>query len=704
MAADTSLASLPENTARPPQWAWLRRALRGMLHPNRKLTRAEQKEINWERLSKAQQKSMEAGLQMEAELCAQAIIGKLKQMGVRYEYKKRDGSGLARYKLVSFMRPYVVNEEAIYLKVDLRPGNSPTGVGVKDLKNPEIIPDLEVAVGHPVKTEYSAERGFIYIIERELGKRGIPNHVKFDDMLAQRPPSADGLSVPLGIGANKRVIWRSFSDMLSMLIGGSPNGGKSNIVNAMICALIRSNSPRKLRFVLVDLKGGVEFSFYENLPHLLPVPIDGEGGKSAIIEKREQVLPALEWLITEGERRLALLKADHIKHIGQYNFQNRKAPLAHLMLIIDEWADVKVDPKVGARAEELLINISNRMRAAGVHVILCTQSPTKEVVSLRVKNALQTKLAFSCSNVHASMVLLGNYDAHNLAPQGRVVFDHLDGRAILQTPFINNETVDATVAQAIRGEFDNAEPAAHDVTAQEIYEWSVRQNTGHLSAAEVFSKYRMRGMSQQFAEDFCRAAEGQTVMVGTTTYEILPAAGSVPRRMVSTDQLEEEAALAAAKVKPEPLTEPELVSWALAYNSGKLQAQAVWEAFRERGLAKRAAELLVKKLEGRTFTVEGRDYRVLPASKVPGRGTLPRRLEALKPDPPADIPPIPQPEPELEPPQGTDPAGLENSDGPTDDNPRSAFPVALPAETIPGKTGEPANAMTPASHASMVSP
>lgn len=705
MTAD-ALPSLAENTDRPAPrpWGWLRRFLRRLLKPNRALTRAERNEINWERLAKAHQKSLEAGLQMEAEICAQAIIGKLKQMGVRYEYRKRDGT-LARYKLVKFMRPYAFSEEAIYLKVDLRPGHSPTGVGVKDLSNPDIIPDLEVAVGHPVKVHYSPERGFIYIIERALGKRGIPNHVKFDDMLIQRPPSADGLSVPLGVGANKRVIWRSFSDMLSMLVGGSPGGGKSNLINAMLCALIRYNSPRKLRFVLVDFKGGVEFSFYENLPHLLPVPIDDRGTRAAIIDRRDQIIPALEWLIGEGERRLAMLKDGHIKHIGQYNFANRKAPLAHIMLVIDEWADVKVEPKIGARAEELLINISNRFRAAGLHVVLCTQSPTKEVVSLRVKNALQTKLAFSCSSVHASMVLVGNYDAHNLTPQGRAVFDHLEGKAILQTPYINNETVDATVAQAIRGEFDNAEPAAHDVTDQEIYEWSVKHNTGHLTVAEVFSKYRGRGLTQQYAEDFCKRAEGQTVMVGTTTYEVLPAAGSVPRRMVSTDQLEEEAALAAAvKQRSEPITEQALAEWALAHNGGKLQAKAVWEAHRERGLAQKAAEAMCRKMEGRTYTVEGREYRILPVSKVPGRGTLARRLEPINPDPAPESAPAAQPETAPAAGGAPAPAVLENADGATNEGATGPLSPALPAETVPGEITEGSNGLIPEPTLEVVSP
>lgn len=667
MAADT--ASLSENTTPAPRrFGWLRRFLRFLVNPRRRLTRAEQREIDAEKLARARQKSNEAGLQMEAELYAGQISEKLKDLGVCYEYKKADG-GFARWKLVNFMRPYVIREEAIYLKADLRPGRSPRGIGVEELSQPRVVENLAIAVGHPVMFRYTPEKGFWYIVERELGKRGIPTHVKFDDMLAQRPASADGLALPLGVGADKRIMWRSLSQMYSMLIAGTTGGGKSNEINAMICALLRFNSPRKLRLVLVDLKGGVEFTFFAGVPHLMPVSV-GEGKEAAIIERREQVIPALEWLIVEGERRLELLKNERAKSIGQYNFHNRAHPLAHIVLVVDEWADVKLEPKLGARAEELLINISSRFRAVGIHVLLCTQVPNKEVVSIRVKNVLPARLAFACPNVHTSMLIVGTGAAAGLEPAGRAIFDWGQGTFEIQTPYINNETVDATVAQAIRGEFDDVEPAAHDVTDQEVYEWSVNTNAGYLAVEEVFGRFRLRGLTKEYAAAFCKRAEGQTVMVGTTAYQIMAAAGALPRRLLPVEVADE----SAEPVKTaEPVTMQEVAAWSLAHNSGKLQARAVWEAFRERGLSKSAAEAVCKGSEGQVLSVGGVDYRVSPAARVPGRGMHPRQLVTLD-GSPVGLPTLAVAD------QGQDTAPEASPGNATD----GAFTVTFPVSQLPG--------------------
>src|SRR5207247_8234359 len=105
-----------------------------------------------------------------------------------------------------------------------------------------------------------------------------------------------------------------------------------------ICTLLRYNSKKRLRLLLVDLKGGVEFSFYQDVPHLLPIPLPGER-QAAIIESRNDVAPAFEWLVNEGERRLGKLKAAHYKHIGEFNYHNHKDSMPHIVVVVDEWAD-----------------------------------------------------------------------------------------------------------------------------------------------------------------------------------------------------------------------------------------------------------------------------------------------------------------------------------------------------------------------------
>ncbi len=535
--------SLPENkpaaTASPSGGGRRRFSLRDMLRfiqPQPAL-RAEPGELAADRRERERLKQHEVTLQAEASLYAQLIPQKLADLNICYHYRKSEKDVGERIKKVEIRKPYIMRDEAIYLHVDLRPGKSPRGVGVEELQDARTLSNLSVACGHKVLCRYTPEKGFWYVIEREHGVRGIPSHVQYDAILSGRPASADGLALPLGMGENKRAIWKSLAQMQGMLIAGTTGGGKSNDLNVLICTLLRYNSKRRLRLLLVDLKGGVEFSYYAGIPHLLPIPLppkkkDDPERLAAIIEDRQDVVPAFEWLVLEGERRLAMLKADHSKHVGEYNYHHRNDPMPHIVFVVDEWADVKLEPKLGKEAEELLINIASRFRAVGIHPIVCTQTPNKDVVSIRVKNVLPARLAFACPSIHSSMLIIGNGRAAGLEPAGRAIFDWGQTQLEIQTPLINNATVDETVASAIRGQFDDVEVAAHDVTDQEIFIWAVNENNGELQYREVYGKFRLRGMSKAYAEKFCKDADGQTVIVGATAYKVIPGNRRLPRRLL----------------------------------------------------------------------------------------------------------------------------------------------------------------------------
>jgi len=356
----------------------------------------------------------------------------------------------------------------------------------------------------------------------------------------------DGLSLPFGVGDSKKAVWRSLAQMQSLLVAGTTGGGKSNMLNVLICTLLRYNSKRRLRLLLVDLKGGVEFNYYAEIPHLLPITLppkkkDDPEREAAIIEDRHDVIPAFEWLVREGEKRLAQLKGDHTKNIGEYNYHHPKDAMAHIVCIVDEWADVKLEPKLGKDAEELLINIASRFRAVGIHLIICTQTPNKDVISIRVKNVLPARLAFACPNIHSSMLVIGNGRAAGLGPRGRAIFDWGHTQMELQAPLINNQTVDEMVASAIRGQWEDIEVAHHDVTEQEIYEWATRDNDGKLQTEKVWGKFRHRGFNIEDARAFCRSADGKTVVVNASVYKVIPGSAGIARYLEEVKELPETA-------------------------------------------------------------------------------------------------------------------------------------------------------------------
>lgn len=499
-------------------------------------SREQESELAFERRERERLIGQRATLEAEAEYYARLIPDKLEQLDICYRYKKSEKDVAGRVKKVAIRRPYVLREEAIYLHVDLRPEAAPRGVRVDQLADDNTLRDLSLVCGHKVLCKYNEEKGFYYIIERETGVRGIPVHVKYDEILSGRPEGADGLSLPLGVGESKRPKWVSLAQMQSLLVAGTTGGGKSNALNVWLCTLIRYNSSRRLRMLLIDLKGGVEFSYYAGIPHLLPIPLapekDGEPERdSAIVEDRKDVPAAFRWLVAEGERRLAKLKEDHSKHIGEYNYHHQKAPMAHIICVVDEWADVKLEPKLGRDCEELLINIASRFRAVGIHLIVCTQTPNKDVISLRVKNVLPARIAFACPNIHGSMLVIGNGRAAGLEPRGRCIFDWGHTQLELQAPLINNQTVDEMVASAIRGQWEEVQVSPHDVTDIEIYTWAVEENDRKLQSQAIWHRFRLRGLSKQYAEQFAKASDGKTVIVGATAYKVIPGDRRIPRRL-----------------------------------------------------------------------------------------------------------------------------------------------------------------------------
>lgn len=587
MTAIDELQPIP--VVRPPALVPLRTRLRRWLAARlpRPLTPGELAEREAERKSRAKAKAQHGMLLDEARTFASRITRKLTDLNICYRKKKSEQTLLEDVQEVQFRRPFVLTEEAIYLEVDLRPGRSPRGVGVDDLGDEKVLKNLSLACEHPVYFKYGPGIGAWYIVERETGKRGIPAHVKYDDMIANRPASADGLSLPIGIGENKKPIYRSLGQMYSMLVAGTIGGGKSNFLSVMLCTLLRFNSPRKLKLMLVDLKGGMEFAFFQGVPHLLEVPAnalkpkkkgkkkialndDGEATVEetappeveaeadedagatipAIIEKREHVPGALRWLIREGERRMQRMKEKKVKTIGQYNFASRKHPLPHIVVVVDEWADVKLDKDGGREAEESLINIASRFRAVGIHVILCTQVPNKEVVSIRIKNVLPARIVFNCPDQYASMLVLGDAAAHGLEPAGRSFFVWGGMRQECQTPYINNATVDKTVEQAIAGHFNDVETATHDVTDQEILEWALTQNNGELSYRTVYNQFRLRGLTQPQAKAVVASYRGEKVVIGASTYSVKEAAGSKGSRLIPDEDEEPE-----AEPTPAPIAE-----------------------------------------------------------------------------------------------------------------------------------------------------
>jgi DNA segregation ATPase FtsK/SpoIIIE-like protein len=541
-------------------------------------SQAEKIELQQRKLQRMEAEKARDQLMAEAEGYAREIRNTYTRYGVCYRYKKSEKDSLERIQEVEFIRPFIADNEVVKLLVDTR--HLPRGIGIQNLEDDHIKWLLSLNCKHRVITHSNTDCGYWIWIERAEGLGGIPRHISFEEMVKNRPAHLSGerLAFPLGMGENHKFVWRTVPQAGNLLIAGSPDSGKSNFANAIISCLLKHNTPQQLKLLLVDLKGGLEFSFYSGLTDYLlkipkprlkrekepeeiekpetdceatdeladeaPAPETAEASPEssaeedvedeevevskseripAFIERREFVPAALAWLIGEAERRMGVLKKANCKKIQQYNQKNPFNMMPYVVAFIDEWADVKLDRALGAKSEDKLINITNRARATGIYVYLATQSPNKDVLSIRVKNAMNSRMIFRCADQYMSQGLVGTYEASTIdvKVKGRGFWVSGSDRIELQTPYIPNEMVESIVAEVSGGKVVEINPAKrHDVQEREIFEWALEENDGKLGWREVYEKFRLRGFTAEDAKLFGKERMGKTFEVDGVQYEL----------------------------------------------------------------------------------------------------------------------------------------------------------------------------------------
>lgn len=270
------------------------------------------------------------------------------------------------------------------------------------------------------------------------------------------------LPICLGVNVVGKPVVADLAQAPHLLICGTTGSGKSAGVNSMILSLLLTCSPAELRLILIDPKQ-VEFSLYAGLPHLI----------TPIITETEPALAALDWLVSEMERRYTLIRNMCVHTVDECNTIIREAeaagqvvydkswtadmggtppilkPLPKIVLIIDEFADLIATSsgnKKGSRnLETLLRRITAKARAAGIHLIMATQTPRAEVVTGVIKANIPSRIAYTVQSSTDSRVILDEPGAENLLGNGDMLINYqkLEGSKTFRAhgPFACNDDV-----------------------------------------------------------------------------------------------------------------------------------------------------------------------------------------------------------------------------------------------------------------------
>ncbi|MCM3720448.1 DNA translocase FtsK [Solibacillus isronensis] len=321
------------------------------------------------------------------------------------------------------------------------------------------VTQFEITVGHGTKV--SKVRNLTDDIKLALaakdiridapipGKRSIgieiPNRISRSVRLSEVTESASfkdsdsPLEAALGLDLTGKPVTIDLRKMPHGLIAGATGSGKSVCINSILVSLLYKANPNELKLMLIDPKM-VELAPFNHIPHLV----------SPVITDVKAATAALKWAVEEMERRYELFMHSGARKIEAYNkmcdangMYAQKLP--YLLIVIDELADLMMmSPQ---DVEDSIVRITQKARAAGIHLIVATQRPSVDVITGLIKSNIPTRIAFSVSSQIDSRTILDSQGAERLLGRGDMLYlgNGMSAPTRIQGTFVTDDEIEEII-------------------------------------------------------------------------------------------------------------------------------------------------------------------------------------------------------------------------------------------------------------------
>ena len=329
-----------------------------------------------------------------------------------------------------------VKENALYIQFLIKVGEAQLVKEIRDLRQ-----TISSRLGYDIDFDEDRSILGINILKNETGILGLKELIRSEAF-----ESAHGkINFAVGTNMQGEAVVTDLADMPNLVVGGTTGSGKSVFLDCMITSMLYKYSPEELQLVLIGTREGT-FGDYRGLPHLL----------TPVITTCDRGIDMFDDIIDESFRRYELLEKLKVRNADEYNERVKRdpslgEPMKQVVVIIDDIADMM--RYSSDEMQKATVNMTLRIRAAGMHLVYVTQYPDKNTLTPNIKYNLVGKAGFRvATSVESNMIFGGvglseTFGAEKLQAQGEMLFyrpGYWEKKHII-APYISPEEVKRVV-------------------------------------------------------------------------------------------------------------------------------------------------------------------------------------------------------------------------------------------------------------------
>lgn len=197
----------------------------------------------------------------------------------------------------------------------------------------------------------------------------------------------------------------------------------------MLTSIMSIYTPDQVEMILVDPKQ-VELTIFEESPYTK---------NNHIATESAEAVELLQGLVDEMERRYTIFRTSRSKNISDYNKKNPNSKEKRILMVFDEYgAMIEESKEVKDKLEHAIKQLAQKARAAGIHMIICTQTPRADIITTTIRNNLTARIGLRVTDSNASSLIIDTKGAESLLGKGDMLVKTAESSTLIRTksPFI----------------------------------------------------------------------------------------------------------------------------------------------------------------------------------------------------------------------------------------------------------------------------